>query len=179
MDRAQKEQEVATLGQAFRDSGVVVIAHYAGLTVADMSELRIKMREAGGIVRVTKNRLAKIALANAKDGGADIAPINDYLQGQTVLGYSEDPVAAAKVMNAFAKTNEKLVIIGGAMGAELLDAKGVSNVASMPSREEVIASIAACLTAPASDIAGALDAPAGNIAGILKTIEEKGEAQAA
>lgn len=168
MDRARKEIEVKELGQAFEDSGVVVVAHYAGLTVAEMQDLRRKMRAAGGIVRVAKNRLAKIALE-----GKPCEGINKYLTGQTVLGYSEDPVAAAKVFQDFAKGNEKLAILGGSMGSEILDAAGVKTVATMPSREEVIASIVGAILAPASNIAGAITAPAGNIAGILKAIEEK------
>ncbi len=168
MDRARKEIEVKELGQAFEDSGVVVVAHYAGLTVAEMQDLRRQMRDAGGVVRVAKNRLAKIALE-----GKPCEGINQYLTGQTVLGYSEDPVAAAKVFQNFAKGNDKLAILGGAMGSELLDPAGVKAVADMPSREEVIASIVGAIMAPASNIAGAATAPASDIAGILKTIEEK------
>lgn len=168
MDRARKEQEVAELGQVFADSGVVVVAHYAGLTVADMETLRANMREAGGKVRVAKNRLAKIALEGTPCEGLDA-----HLTGQTVLGFSEDPVAAAKVFDEFAKKNEKLVILGGAMGGEIMDASGMAAVAKMPSREEVIASIVGALVGPASSIAGAATAPASDIAGILKTLEER------
>ncbi len=168
MDRAQKNELVGQLGQIFQSSGVVVVARYAGLTVANMEGLRAKMREAGGSVRIAKNTLAKIALE-----GTPAAPIAEYLTGMTLLAYSEDPVAAAKVVDAYAKDNEKLVILGGAMGGTKLDTAGVSAVAKMPSREELIASIAACLGAPGSNIAGAIGAPASNIAGILSTIEER------
>ncbi|PIE15372.1 MAG: 50S ribosomal protein L10 [Rhodobacterales bacterium] len=168
MDRAQKEAVVAELGEIFDSSGVVVVAHYAGLTVADMQELRAQMREAGGSVRVAKNKLAKIAL-----DGKPCESIGQYLTGMTVLTYSEDPVAAAKVSEGFAKENDKFVILGGAMGENALDPAGVKAVASMPSREELIASIAGCIGAPASNIAGAVGAPASNIAGILSTIEDK------
>lgn len=171
MDRAQKNEVVAELGQIFESAGVVVVARYAGLTVADMETLRAKMREAGGSVRVAKNTLAKIALE-----GTPAAPIAEYLTGMTVLAYSEDPVAAAKVSDSFAKDNEKFVILGGAMGGTKLDQAGVSAVAKMPSREELIASIAACLGAPAANIASALGAPASNIAGLLSTIEERASA---
>ncbi|MEO8529867.1 MAG: 50S ribosomal protein L10 [Deltaproteobacteria bacterium] len=171
MDRAQKNELVGQLGQIFQSSGVVVVARYAGLTVANMEGLRAKMREAGGSVRIAKNTLAKIALE-----GTPAAPIAEYLTGMTLIAYSEDPVAAAKVVDAFAKDNEKLVILGGAMGGTKLDTAGVSAVAKMPSREELIASIAACLGAPASNIAGAIGAPASNIAGILSTIEERAAA---
>ena len=168
MDRAQKEQLVEDLGQIFESSGVVVVAHYEGLTVAEMQDLRANMREAGGSVRVAKNRLAKIALE-----GKPCASISQYLTGMTVLAYSEDPVAAAKVMDKFAKDNDKLVILGGAMGETALDPAGVKSVAGMPSREELIASIVGCIAAPAANIAGAIGAPASNIASILSTIEEK------
>ncbi len=168
MDRAQKETGVAELGQILESSGVVVVAHYEGMTVAQMQDLRAKMREAGGSVRVAKNKLAKIALE-----GRPCASIADYLTGMTVLSYSEDPVAAAKVVDAYAKTNDKLVILGGAMGDSALDVAGVKAVAQMPSREELIASIVGCIGAPASNIAGAIGAPASNIASILSTIEEK------
>ncbi len=168
MDRAQKEKLVDELGQIFDSSGVVVVAHYAGMTVAEMQDLRAQMREVGGSVRVAKNRLAKIALE-----GKPAASIADLLSGMTVLAYSEDPVAAAKVMDAYAKTNDKLDILGGAMGDTALDLAGVKAVAAMPSRDELIASIVSCIGAPASNIAGAIGAPASNIASILSTIEEK------
>ena len=168
MDRAQKEKLVEELGQIFESSGVVVVAHYEGMTVAEMQDLRAHMREAGGSVRVAKNKLAKIALE-----GKPCASIANYLTGMTVLSYSEDPVAAAKVVDKFAKANDKLVILGGAMGENALDVAGVKAVAQMPSREELIASIVGCIGAPASNIAGAIGAPASNIASILSTIEEK------
>ena len=171
MDRAQKEKLVDELGQIFESSGVVVVAHYAGLTVAEMQDLRAKMREAGGSVRVAKNRLAKIALE-----GKPNASIAGLLTGMTVLAYSEDPVAAAKVSEDFAKGNQKFQILGGAMGETALDPAGVKAVAAMPSREELIASIVGCIGAPASNIAGAIGAPASNIASILSTIEERAEA---
>jgi large subunit ribosomal protein L10 len=168
VDRAQKEAVVAELGQIFSDSGVVVVAHYAGLTVAEMQDFRGRMREAGGSVRVAKNRLAKIALE-----GTPCEGMKDLLTGMTVLAYSEDPVAAAKVVEGYAKDNHKLVVLGGAMDGNLLDQAGVKTVASMPSREELIASIVGCIGAPAANIAGAIGAPASNIASILSTIEEK------
>jgi large subunit ribosomal protein L10 len=171
VDRAQKEAVVAELGQIFADSGVVVVAHYAGLTVAEMQDFRGRMRAAGGSVRVAKNRLAKIALE-----GQPCASMAPLLKGMTVLAYSEDPVAAAKVVDAYAKDNAKLVVLGGSMGETALDAAGVKAVASMPSREELIASIVSCIGAPASNIAGAIGAPASNIASILSTIEERAEA---
>ena len=168
MDRAQKEQLVDELGQIFESSGVVVVSHYVGMTVAEMQDLRHRAREAGGAVRVAKNRLAKIALQ-----GKPCESIGDLLEGMTVLTYSEDPVAAAKVAQEYAKENDKFVILGGAMGENALDVAGVETVSKMPSREELISTIAGMLGAPASNIAGAIGAPASNIAGILSTIEDK------
>ncbi len=168
MDRARKEKVVEELGRIFASSGVVVVAHYEGMTVAEMQDLRARMRDAGGSVRVAKNKLAKIALE-----GQPCESIADCLTGMTVLSYSEDPVAAAKVVVKYAKDNEKLAILGGAMGDSILDLAGVKAVADMPSREELIASIAGCIGAPAANIAGAIGAPASNIASILSTIEEQ------
>ncbi len=168
MERAQKEQVVEDLGQIFTDSGAVVVCHYAGLTVAEMTDLRTQMREAGASVRVAKNKLAKIALQGKPGEG-----MSQFLTGQTVIGYSEDPVAPAKVIDAFAKKNDKLVILGGAMGESVLDVNGVKALAAMPSREELLSSIAALLGAPASNLASAIGAPASNIAGILSTLEER------
>ncbi|SNT38939.1 50S ribosomal protein L10 [Tropicimonas sediminicola] len=171
MDRAQKEKVVDELGQIFESSGVVVVARYEGLTVAEMQDLRARARDAEASVRVAKNRLAKIAL-----DGKPCASIGEYLTGMTVLTFSEDPVAAAKVAEDFAKDNSKFEILGGAMGENALDRAGVTAVSKMPSREELIASIVGCIGAPASNIAGAIGAPASNIASILSTIEERGEA---
>ena len=171
MDRAQKEKVVEELGQIFESSGVVVVAHYVGLTVAEMQTLRALMRQAGGGVRVAKNRLAKIALQ-----GKPCESIGNLLTGMTVLSYSEDPVAAAKVVEEFAKQNKKFEILGGAMGGAALDRAGVEAVSKLPSREELISSIVACIGAPASNIAGAIGAPASNIASILSTIEDKAAA---
>jgi large subunit ribosomal protein L10 len=168
VDRAQKEKVVEELGQIFASSGVVVVAHYEGLTVAQMQTLRAQMREVGGSVRVAKNKLAKIALE-----GQPCASIADFLTGMTVLSYSDDPVAAARVVVKYAKENEKLSILGGSMGESALDIAGVKAVADMPSREELLAQIASCIGAPASNIAGAIGAPASNIASILSSIEEK------
>jgi len=168
VDRAKKEKVVEELGQIFESSGVVVVAHYEGMTVAQMQDLRAEMRNIGGSVRVAKNKLAKIALQ-----GQPGESMGALLKGMTVFAYSEDPVAAAKVTDAYAKKNDKFVILGGAMGNAALDPAGVKAVASMPSREELIAQIVSMIGSPASSLAGAIGAPAANIAGILKAIEEK------
>ena len=168
MDRTQKELVVSELDQIFTVSGIVVVTHYTGLTVAEMSDLRLRMRTVGGAVRVAKNKLVKIALE-----GKECQSLDKLFSGQTALIYSEDQVAAAKIAVEFSKENQKLVILGGAMGATALDTAGVVQVSKMPSREEAIGSIAGILSAPASNIAGVLTSPAENIASILSTIEEK------
>ena len=168
MDRARKEQVVEELGQIFESSGVVVVARYAGLTVAEMEDFRGRVRESGGFVRVAKNRLAKIAIKNTRYEG-----MSDILNGMTVLAFSEDPVAAAKVANEYAKENPNLVPLGGAMDGKVLDESGVKAVASMPSRSELITSLIGCIAAPAANLAGAIGAPAANIALIVGSIEEK------
>ena len=167
MDRAKKEKVVEELGQIFEGSGVVVVSHYAGLTVADMQDLRARARAADASVRVAKNRLAKIALE-----GKPCESMTDLLSGMTVLTYSEDPVAAAKVSEGFAKDYESFEILGGAMGEMSLDKAGVAAVSKMPSREELISSIVGCLGAPGANVAGAMGAPASNLASIMSTVEE-------
>jgi large subunit ribosomal protein L10 len=168
VDRGQKEVVVAELGQIFADSGVVVVAHYEGMSVAEMTDFRHRLKQAGGSVRVAKNKLAKIALQ-----GTPGESMGNLLKGMTVLAYSEDPVAAAKAVDDFTKTNRKLVVLGGAMGATPLDEAGVKAVAQMPSREELIASVVACIGAPAGNLVAAIGAPASEIAAILTTLEER------
>lgn len=168
MDRAEKHECVASLSEVFKSTSVVVVAHYSGLTVAQMQTLRKQMRAAGASVQVAKNRLVKIALE-----GSEVASIAGLMRGPTLIAYSDDPVAAPKAAVAFAKDHDKFVILGGAMGGTALDPAGVAAVAQMPSREELIAQIVSCIGAPASSIAGAIGAPASNIAGILTTLEER------
>ena len=168
MDRAQKEQLVEELGQIFEASGVVVVAHYEGMTVAQMQDLRAQMREAGGSVRVAKNRLAKIAL-----DGKPCASIADYLTGMTVLAYSEDPVAAAKVADKYAKANDKFVVLGGFMGDKVLDAKGVETLSKLPSLDQIRASFLGLLNTPATRIAGITQAPAAQLARVFNAYATK------
>ena len=168
VDRAQKEAVVAELDQIFTVSGVVIVAHYTGITVSEMSDLRLRMRNVGGAVRVAKNKLVKIALE-----GKECESMSTLFTGQTALIYSEDQVAAAKVAVDFAKDNQKLTILGGAMGATSLHASAVLQLSKMPSKDELIGTIASMLTSPGSNLLGALNKPATDIAGIFSTIEEK------
>ena len=167
MDRARKEQVVSELKEVFEKSGVIVAAKYAGITVAEMSDLRNKMRENSANVRVAKNRLARIAIEKSPPEG-----MKHLLVDQIVLMYSEDPVTAAKISVEFAKTNNNLEIVGGAMGDKILDSNGVTEVSKLPSREEVLSSISALLVAPAGGLAASLGGPSSVIAGILENIGE-------
>ncbi len=167
MDRTQKAEMVEWIGGVFDENAVVVIAN-GGLSVTEMEDLRGELRQAGASMKVVKNRLAKIAIT-----GRPSEKIINLFQGPTALAFSEDPVAAAKAVDKYAKSNEKLKILGGAMGEEILDENDVKALASMPSREELLASIVLTITSPASNLASAIGAPAANIAGILKTLEER------
>ncbi len=162
MDRAEKKQAVSALNEVFAKTEVVVVAHYSGLTVAQMQNLRKRAREAGASVQVAKNRLAKIAL-----DGTSVASIGSLLKGPTLIAYSDDPVAAPKVAVAFAKENEKFVILGGAMGATVLNPDGVKSLATMPSLDELRAKIVGLLQAPATKIAQLSTAPAAKLARVF------------
>ena len=165
MDRARKAQVVSELKDVFQQSGIIVAARYAGITVAEMSDLRNKMRENSANVRVAKNRLARIAIEKSRTEG-----MKHLLVDQIVLMYSEDPVTAAKISVEFAKTNGNLKIVGGAMGEKILDSDGVTEVSKLPSREEVLSSISARLVAPGGDLAAKVNGPASAIAGILENV---------
>ena len=171
MDRTQKEKLVASLNQALSSTVAVVVTRQSGLTVAEATRLRRRMREAGASFKVTKNRLARLALKGTPFEG--LAPM---FTGPTAIAWSKDPVAAAKAAVEFAKTNEKLVIVGGALGAKALDVAGVQALATMPSLDELRAKLLALLQTPATRIAGVLQAPAGQLARVLKARAEKGEA---
>jgi large subunit ribosomal protein L10 len=168
MDRAQKKELVASLNRVFSETGVVVITRNHGLTVAQVTELRNKMREAGASYKVAKNKLARIALE-----GTTYAPIRDMLVGPTALATSDDPVAAAKAAYDFAKSNDKLEIVGGAMGDTLLDANGVKQLASLPSLDELRGTLVGLISAPATKLARIAQAPAAQIARLLAAHAEK------
>ena len=170
MERAEKREFVTELNEVFKASGSVVVAHYAGVTVAQMNDFRSKMRQAGGTVRVAKNRLAKIALQGTESEG-----MSDLFKGQTLIAFCDDPVTAPKVCMDFAKTNDKLEIVGGAMGEVLLDAEGVKALASMPSLDELRGKLVGLLQAPASKLARVTQAPAGQLARVFAAYAEKGQ----
>ncbi|KRE18341.1 50S ribosomal protein L10 [Bosea sp. Root483D1] len=168
MDRTAKSDAVATLNDVFSKTSVVVVAHYAGLTVAQFQKLRREMKANGATVKVAKNRLAKIALE-----GTDVASISPLLTGPTLIAYSSDPVAAPKVAVAFAKDNDKLVILGGAMGTTALNPDGVKALATMPSLDELRAKLLGLLLAPATKIAQLSTAPAAKLARVFQAYADK------
>jgi len=171
VDRAGKKELVAGMNAVFQATGVVVVAHYSGLTVAQMQILRRQMKQAGAAVKVAKNRLAKIAL-----DGTDAAVIAPLLKGPTLIAYSGDPVAAPKVAVDFAKTNERFVILGGAMGSTALNPDGVKALASLPSLDELRAKIVGLVQAPATKVAQLLNAPASQLARVVQAYATKSEA---
>ena len=170
MERAAKAEQVTELKGVFTTANSVVVAHYAGLTVAQMQNLRKQAKQAGTTVKVAKNRLAKIALE-----GTDVASIGSLLKGPTVIAYSNDPVGASKVAVDFAKGHDKFVILGGAMGKTALDANGVKALASLPSLDELRAKIVGLIQAPATKIAQLVNAPAAKVARVVQAYAAKGE----
>ena len=171
MDRAAKSELVGALGEVFKATKVVVVAHYSGLTVGQMQILRRQMKQAGASVRVAKNRLAKIALA-----GSDVASIAPLLKGPTLIALSGDPVAAPKVAVDFAKTHERFIILGGAMGTTTLDPNAVKALAALPSLDELRAKIIGLIQAPATKIAQVVNAPAAKLARVFNAYAKKDEA---
>ena len=171
MDRAEKRELVTELNGVFASAGTVVVAHYAGITVAQMNDLRTKMREAGGTVKVAKNRLAKIALK-----GTPSESMQDLFNGQTLIAYSDDPIVAPKVASDFAKGNDNLVILGGAMGTTNLDADAVKALATLPSLDELRAKLVGMISTPATRIAQVVSAPAAQVARVVGAYAQKDEA---
>ncbi len=163
VDRAAKEALVTSLHDVFQNTGVVVVTHYAGLSVAEMSDYRNRMREAGGHVKVAKNRLAKIALE-----GTSAAGITDLMTGPTCLAYSDDPIAAAKISVEYAKQNEKLVICGGSMGETVLDVDGVKALAALPSLDEIRGTLVGLLQAPMTKIVRVVNEPSAKVARVIQ-----------
>jgi large subunit ribosomal protein L10 len=168
VDSTEKKRCVRSLTDVFKSASVVVVAHYSGLNVAQMQELRKQMRAAGGTVRVAKNRLVKIAVQ-----GTQVALISGLMRGPTLIAYSDDPVAAPKVAVAFAKEHDKLVILGGTMGTSLLNVDAVRSLATLPSLDELRAKLIGLLMAPASKLAQVTTAPASKLARVLAAYARK------
>ena len=171
MDKAGKQAALSELEGIFEKAGAVVVTHYSGLSVAEMTGLRAKLREGGGQLKVIKNRIAKIALAGK---GGDAA--SDLFQGPVAIAFADDPTVPAKATTEYAKDNEKLKLVGAIMGEEVMNAKGVEVLATMPSREEMIATVVARLLGQASQIAQRINAPGQQLAGAVDAIREQATA---
>ena len=171
MDRAAKRELIDRLHTVFDDAGVVVVAHNTGMVAAQSAEFRRVVKDAGGSVKVAKNKLVQLAI---KDTAT--ADISDLLKGPTVLAYSKDPIAAAKTAVAYAKGNDKLVILGGAMGKTVLDAKGVKALAELPSLDELRATLIGILNAPATKIARTIKEPGGQLARVIQAKASQSDA---
>ncbi|MDQ0464810.1 large subunit ribosomal protein L10 [Caulobacter ginsengisoli] len=162
MDRAQKAEAIEALKGVFADAGAVVVTHYMGLTVAEMTDLRLRLRKDGAALKVVKNTLVQKAL------GGSVGEAGDALfSGPVAIAYAPDAVTAAKVTAQYAKENDKFTVIGGLMGQQVLDAKGVDTLAKLPSLDELRGKIVGLLQAPATKIAGILQAPAGQLARVV------------
>ncbi|MFU7527338.1 50S ribosomal protein L10 [Qipengyuania sp. ASV99] len=162
MDRSQKTDAVAQLNAVFNEVSVVVVTRNLGMTVAQSTDLRTKMRDAGASYKVAKNRLARLALKDT-----DYVGLDDMLTGPTALAWSTDPVAAAKAAVDFAKSNDKLEIVGGSMGTQVLDEAGIKALASMPSLDELRGKIVGLVNAPATKVAQLMNAPASKLARVF------------
>ncbi len=171
MDRSQKEELVASLHQTFSETNLVVITQQSGMTVAEVSDLRRKMLAAGASYKVTKNRLTRLALEGTK-----FEALKELFTGPTAVAVSVDPVAAAKVCVTFAKTNEKLIIVGGAMGETKLDPQAIQALATLPSLDELRGKLIGVLQAPATKVAGVVQAPAAQLARVFSAYGSQGEA---
>lgn len=171
MLRADKVKVVDGLRGVFEEAGIVVVAHYQGLTVPEITDLRRQMREAGAAFRVTKNRLARRALADTPFG-----PMTALFTGPTAIAYSRDPVAAPRALVGYAKKNQKVAIIGGALAGHLLEPRQVRDLAELPALDELRGRLVGLIRAPATRLARLLQAPGGQLARVLAARAERGEA---
>ncbi|TPW35015.1 50S ribosomal protein L10 [Oecophyllibacter saccharovorans] len=174
MDRTEKRAFVDFLAKVFGTANTVIVTQNLGLTVEDVTNLRRKVREAGASYKVAKNRLALRAL-----DGTPFAGIASLLKGPTALAWADEPVAVAKVLVEFAKNNDKLALLGGALGSQTLDVNGVKALAELPSLDELRAKLVGMINTPATRIAGITQAPAGQLARVLGAYARTGEAEAA
>ncbi|MFT9044700.1 50S ribosomal protein L10 [Acetobacter orientalis] len=174
MNRTEKRDFIASLAAVFAETSMVVVTRNDGLTVADVTDLRRKVRAAGATYKVAKNRLATLALDGTQFDG-----IKPLLKGPTALAWAEDPVAVAKVVVEFAKTNDKLVLLGGSLGSQVLGADGVKALAELPSLDTLRAQLVGLISTPATRIAGVTQAPAAQLARVFGAYAKTGEAEAA
>jgi large subunit ribosomal protein L10 len=162
LDRKQKEDLVASLHSSFEAMNLIVVTHFSGLTVVEINDLRARMRNAGATFKVTQNRLIKLALKNSK-----FENISDVFSGPTAIAFSDDPVSAAKIAVEYSKENEKLIILGGALGQETLNRDAIMSLASLPSLDELRSKIICVLNTPATNLVGMLNAPANQLNGVI------------
>ncbi len=174
VDRIEKREFVAELSTVFADTSMIVVTRNEGMTVADVTDLRRKMRAAGASFKVAKNRLALLALDGTRFDG-----LKPLMKGPTAISWSTDPVAVAKAAVDFAKTNEKFVLVGGALGTQMLDASGVKALAELPSLDTLRAKLLGLINAPATKIAGVLAAPAGQLARVFAAYADSAKSEAA
>lgn len=174
MDRTEKAETVEGLKAALAGTSLIVVAHYTGLTVAELTDLRRRMRQAEATFRVTKNRLARIAIRDT-----DYANLDELFRGPTAIALSKNPVAAAKVATAYAKENEKFVILGGGLGTLRLDVNAVKALATLPSIEELRSKIVGLILAPPTRLASIIQAPGGQLARVIKAYADKADTQQA
>jgi large subunit ribosomal protein L10 len=174
MDRAEKASTIDALKADFLANSLVVVAHYTGLTVSELTDLRRRMRQGEASLQVTKNRLARIAIRDTR-----YANLDDLFRGPTAVALSKDPVAAAKVATAYAKDNEKFVILGGGLGGQLLDPEGVKALATLPSIDALRGKLLGLIVAPATRIAGILQAPGGQLARVISAYAKSQDEEAA
>jgi large subunit ribosomal protein L10 len=167
MDRAQKAESIETLKGVFADAGAVVVTHYTGLTVAEMTDLRIRLRKEGASLKVVKNRLAQKALNGAGEGAYNL------FKGPVAVAYGPDVTSAAKVATQYAKDNDKFVVIGAMMGEQILDAAGVGALAKLPSLDELRSQLIGLINSPATKVAGVLQAPAAQLARVFSAYASK------
>lgn len=168
MDRAEKKQLVSELHEAFKSAGSIVVTHYKGLSVAEITKLRNDLRNAGASLKVTKNSLTRLALKDTQYEG-----LTEHFTGPTAIAVSEDAVAAAKGVVEFANDNDKLVILGGALSEKALDVNAVKALAKLPSLDELRAKLLGMLSTPAQRIASVVQAPAGQIARVISARSEQ------
>ena len=169
MDRAEKAASIETLQGVFAEAGAVVVTHYLGLTVAEMTDLRGRLRQEGAKLKVVKNTLARKAMDGASDGA------HALFKGPVAIAYAPDPVSAAKVVTDYAKGNDKFVVVGAVMGETVLDAKGVGALATLPSLDQIRGQLIGLIQAPATKVAAVLQAPAGQLARVFNAYATKDE----
>ena len=171
MDRAQKAESIEELKGVFAESGAVIVTHYLGLTVAEMTDLRTRLRKEGAKLKVVKNRLAQKAM----DGSAGLAG-EALFKGPVAIAFAKDPVAAAKVATDYAKGNDKFAVIGAVLGSSVLNEEGVKSLATLPSLDQLRGQLIGLIQAPATKVAGVLQAPAGSLARVFNAYAKKDEA---